>query len=288
MIVESNPLVLILKNTRRRVEFLVFDDSEAPVDAAGLQLQVQNMANVPVYDDDVSSPGTRIVNPEPGVYFITWGDPTAPANVPTQTETACEGKQLFVWTATDAAGVEEQTVQTVEVITARTADMIRELRTQIDKTRKAVSVDPTDFCPLGYTDAMLLQYLRGGMTLINSFQPYPTFCRLSDYPFERFGQTLVDAAMLVGLHAQELFAIDSDVENWSDQGNSFVINHQPKLAGFSQRTWARLESIVPKMKLHFVRSGAVKTEISGNYRMNVLLESAPSGALFRNVFLAGG
>lgn len=291
LIVEANPLVLILQNFKKRVTLKVFDSDEQPADASEVELTVQQLDGSTVYQDAYVTPptgGGRIKKSGTGVYYLSWGDPGAAANTPTQTETLNCGKYLFVWTAYGPEGTEEeQVVQTVEVISAATLDCLRAFRQQLDKGIKDVSVDPADFCPLGYTEGMLLEYLRGGMYLINAYQPYPTFCDLAHFTHGRaacFKQTLFDAGMIVAVNAQTLFAIDSDLESWSDQGNSWVLNHTPKLAAFNAALSQRLDKIIPQMKLHFVNSGSVKTEVGPSFRLNTLVQMSPNGATFRNVF----
>lgn len=288
-IVEANPLTLCLQNLKHRVTIKIFDDTEDqnPIDPVELDLSVQTLDGTVVYTDSYTTPpvvGTRIVKTAVGVYYLLWGDPTAPANIPTQTESATHQKYLFVWSIVNVlGGEEEQIVQTLEVIPAGLMEMIREFRDQIDKMVKRVDVSAESFCPLGYTDGMLLEYLRGGMTLINAYQPYPTWCSLEQFPL-CFQQTLFDAALVVGVNAQALFAVDADLENYSDQGNALVINHQPKLMQFTTNMTQRLDKIIPMMKLHFVRSGSVKTEVGANFRLATLVQMSPNGATFRNVF----
>lgn len=295
MIVDTQPLVLILQSFKKRATIKIFDSEGTAIDPSELDLQVQRIGGTSqggsvVYEDSFTSPppaGTRIKQTATGVYHLVWGDPAAPANTPHNTETNGLGKYLFIWSVVGPAGTEEQQrVQTVELVTAKTMDRIREFSDQIDKSRKDVSVEADDFCPLGYTEGWLMQYLRGGLGVINSYQPYPTFSTFDAFP-DTFLQTLFDAALLVGVNAQTLFAIDSDVENWSDQGNAFVINHQPKLAAFSTALAQRLDKIIPQMKLHFVRSGSAKVEAGPNFRLSALIQMAPTGAVFRNTFTRG-
>jgi hypothetical protein len=176
-----------------------------------------------------------------------------------------------------------QEVQTVEVISPLVVDRLRAFRSQLDKMRKQYSMSLTDFCPLGYTDGQLLEYLKGGMTIINSYQPYPTWCDWQTFP-DCYLQTLFDAGMIVGINAQALYAVDADLESWSNQGNQLVINHHPRLMAFSTMLWDRLGKLVPDMKKHFVRSGTAKIEAGANFRLQTLLNMAPSGALLRNTF----
>lgn len=233
MNVDANPLVLVLQNATKRIKLEIYDDEDNPVDASELTLQVQTLGGQTVLMDSFTTPppgGTRIVRTDVGKYYIRWGDRAAAVNVPTQTETRTLQRYLFSWEVVGPNGTdEEQRVQTIDVISAFMLDRIRAFREQIDKSRKAVSVEPTDFCPLGYTDGMLLEYLRGGMTIINSYQPYPTWCSVESFP-DRFLQNLFDAALIVGVNAQTLYAVDSDIEQWC-----FVSDTPVTLADGSRR-----------------------------------------------------
>lgn len=72
----------------------------------------------------------------------------------------------------------------------------------------------------------------------------------------------------------------------SDQGNVFVIDHQPKLASVLNTTWTRLTQMVPLMKRHYLMNGAVRVEAGPNLRFQALLDAAPSGSTFRNWFVS--
>ena len=232
---------------------------------------------------------TRIVKPTAtiGQYYLYYGDPAAPINSVAQSETAILGDRLFHWDVLGAVGSERvHVIQIAKVVSATVIRMLSYFRVQIDKALKLTSVDPSEFCPLGYTDSDLVAYLVGGLGIINAYQPYPIWCQIETFP-ECFWQTLFDAALVVGVNAQTLFAIDTDIENWSDQGNAFVINHHPKLAAFSTTMSQRLDKIIPMMKLHFVATGSVHTEIRSNWRLQQIIGMAPYGALFRNMFMRG-
>lgn len=73
----------------------------------------------------------------------------------------------------------------------------------------------------------------------------------------------------------------------SDQGNVFVVDHQPKLSTILNTTWQRLSTMVPPMKRHYVQSGAVRVEAGPSFRFQTLLSAAPTGSLFRNAFVGG-
>lgn len=222
-----------------------------------------------------------------GQYYLHYGDLAAPSNIPEQTETSTLGDVLFHWNVLGAAATERaHAIQVVQVVSAAVMRLVTYFRAQIDKAVKIVSVDPDDFCPLGYTDSDLLAYLLGGLNIINSHQPYPTWCQLETFP-ECFWQLLFDSAMVVGINAQSLFAIDSDVESYNDQGNSFVINHFPKLQQFTQALVTRLDTLIPKMKWHFVEAGVLHLEMGSSYRLNTVLSASPYGSTFRNIFTSG-
>ena len=285
----ANPVVIIPRNKRDRVELRLYDEDGNAVDATELTLSVLNAGGTSVYEDDFINPpaaGTRIVHAETGRYYILWGDPSAPANIPTQTETSytCNTKQIFVWCITGPAGTSpENTVQVVKIASPMVLAILPDFRAQIDKAAKRNGTDPKAFCPLGYGTQDLLGYLEGGLQVINAYQPYPCWRCLEDFPTSLYGQILFDAALYVGVNAQSLFAVDTDIENWSNQGNTFVLNHFPKLQQFNQAIIARLDRLVPDMKRHFVQSGSVLTEMGPSFRLNMLLSAAPTGTVIRNL-----
>jgi len=201
-------------------------------------------------------------------------------------ESTCSGTLLFIWKASapDSSYEVAEAVQSVHIIPSVVYQMIPQLRLLIDKTNKLV--DSSKGCFLGYTDTMLLQYLIGGLQSINAYQPYPQFS-FETFPYREFGNILVESALLWGVMSQTLYAIDTDVPSYSDQGTSFVINHQTALAQHLNWLSQRLDKTIPQFKLHFVNSGTVLTQQGPSYRLNTLMAAAPNGALFRNVFFAG-
>lgn len=173
--------------------------------------------------------------------------------------------------------------QNVRVITHRVCSLLQKLRLQIDKALKLVSTDPEHPCYLGYTEGQLVTYIEQGLQIINAYQPSGTF-NLDSYPYNHYGFTLIEASLMAGVMSQQLFAIDTDIPNWSDQGNTFVIQHQPQLAQYLNWLSQRLDKMIPMLKLNFVTSGSLHIEAGPNFRLAQLIDAAPSGALFRNVF----
>lgn len=229
---------------------------------------------------------TRIVNPTTGVYYIDWGDPAAAANLTSagQVETAQPGTVLFVWEVTDSAGDLTTVVQTACIVTANTLSLLPGFRALIDKSVKLV--DGTDDCFLGYTDSQLIGYLEQGLSIINAYEPYPVFNTLDQFP-RQFLYVLYESALVAGVMSQQLFAIDTDIPQFSDQGNTFVIQHGPQLANVLNQITARLDKIIPRMKYKFVQTGSLHIQAGTNFRIAQLIGSAPNGALFRNVFFRG-
>jgi hypothetical protein len=153
----------------------------------------------------------------------------------------------------------------------------------IDKSRKFVA--PESECFLGYTDANLLNYLYGGLQTINAYQPSLTLT-FENFPFT-YKQILIDSSLVVGVMSQQLYAVDTDIPNYSDNGVSFSFQHQPQLASFLNALTQRLDKLIPQMKLQLINSGILHTQLGPNYRMQQLLEAAPNGATFRGIWFAG-
>lgn len=199
-------------------------------------------------------------------------------------ETNTPGDFLVNWVIQLSSGGERtDLIQPFRVITTRIASLIPALRQMIDKSHKLI--DTANDCFLGYTDAQLVSYLDGGVQTINAYQPSVTFT-LEDFPFA-YRQILIDAALITGVMSQQLFAIDSDIPNYNDQGTSFVISHQPQLAAFLNQVTQRLDKLIPMMKLQLITSGSVHVQMGPGFRMQQLLDAAPSGALFRNMYFRG-
>ena len=224
---------------------------------------------------------TRIVNPSTGNYYIDWGDPTAPGG---STETNMPGLLAFLWKANVIGQEQESVVQNACIASVHTLTYLPPFRDLIDKCRKAVD---DESCFLGYTDSQLLGYLDQGLSIINAYEPYPTFNTIDNFP-RQFIYILLESGLIAGVMSQQLFAIDTDIPNYSDQGNTFVIQHAPQLANVLNQTTARLDKLIPLMKLKLVQTGSLHIEAGNNFRLATLVEASPFGSLFRNIFFNGG
>ena len=275
---------LILKNTIENVDLTVLDSSGNNIDVTGsgeIELTILKPDGNELFVDKFNSPPdppTRIIKitAATGKYYFPFGDEAG--------ETDSQGEYLFKWRVTQDTGLEtESRIQVVTVVTASVYKLIDCFRLQIDKSRKLVDLDPMDPLTLGYTDEDLLKFLNGGLTLINAAQPYPTFSSLDSFP-GLFSQILIDAGLLVGIMTQQLYAIDTDIPNYSDQGNAFVLDHFPRLAAYCGQLRDDLKTRIPDMKRHLITTGSVKIEAAANFRLAQLIQAAPNGALFRNFF----
>jgi hypothetical protein len=198
-------------------------------------------------------------------------------------ETNCLNEYLFNWRIQMTASSQIiNSIQKVIVSSHKTISLISDLKLMIDKSRKFIA--PESECYLGYTDANLVNYLIGGLTSINAYQPSLTFT-FETFPLT-YRQILIEASMVVGVMSQQLYAVDTDIPNYSDNGVSFSFQHQPQLASFMNSLTQRLDKLIPQMKLQLISSGVLHTQLGPNYRMQQVLNAAPNGALFRGVFFA--
>lgn len=280
--VQAQPVEMVLANTVERIDILVVDADGQPMDATELVFQLRRIDDSLIYEEDFINAPSRIVNPGTGRYYFPMGDTPLVAGANPETGTC--GDFLCVWQVVGPVGSEQVSiVQVVMVVSAYAMSLLPDLRMQIDKAAKMVSEDPSDPCFLGYTDSQLMRFLLNGLTIWNLYEPYPTFMSLDQFPVI-YRQGLISAALLVGVRSQELFAIDTDIPQYSAQGTSFVIDHQPRLAAYLSQLAQWLDKIIPISKQKLMRSGTLHVQMGPNYRLTTLLGMSPSGALFRNMF----
>jgi hypothetical protein len=287
----NEPIALVLRNTIERIYIYVVDADCNAVDATSLSLKVYDQyENLMLQDDffngygNPPTPPTHIVKPASttGQYYFPFGD----TSFDTKNSTAIAQEYLFVWNVTGVVGSEAiNVVQVAKVVSARTMRLVPKLRLIIDKAIKAIDDDPSDPVFTGYTDSMIVQFLEGGLDYLNAFPPTINWASLDTYP-DIFLRTLLDAATVAALTSQELFAVDTDVV-YSDNGQQFTIDHQPKLSAILNTTWARVGQIAPSMKKQLLNSGGIHVQVGPAFRFTQMLNSAPYGTLFRNSIIAG-
>jgi hypothetical protein len=269
------PTIVVLQNTVARVSVAVQDASGVAVAPYELKLDVMDLYGNILFSDTWPGTPARILSPGVGQFYLDFGNQVG------NKETSYATEWLFNWRVTLVSGGQQQnSIQKIKVIQPRVASLIPDLRGMIDKSSKLTA--PDSQCFLGYTDANLVAYLEGGLQTINAYQPSLTFT-MDNFPFE-YRQILVDSALITGVMSQQLYAIDTDIPNYSDQGTSFVITHQAQLAGFLNQVTVRLDKLIPMMKLQLISSGGLHIAMGPNYRLSTLINASPTGALFRNMF----
>lgn len=276
MAVIANNAVLIM-NTTENVGVSVRDTNNMPVDVdqTKIKLTISDGSSTVVVPPYIAA--TRIIHLATGEYAYDLG------NDPTGQETGTVRAMMFLWQIPG----QSPTTQEVQIVSVQTMSLIGRLQLMIDKSHKVVEEDPDNPVFLGYTMWQLHNYLLGGLTLINCWEPYPVWNNLDAFPAIQ-SQLLIDGGMLVGINSQELYAVDTDISpSFSNQGNSFSIEHFPRLEAFANTLWTRLDRLVPQMKLHYVNSGSIHIELGVNARLLTLLQAAPTGMLFRNAFTSG-
>jgi hypothetical protein len=129
-------------------------------------------------------------------------------------------------------------------------------------------------------------YMEDGINIINGYQPETVSgFTLGNFPWTTFRHLANETALMAGVLSQQLFAIDTDLPNYSDQGISFIISHQPQLASLFNTIAQRLDKMIPMMKQQFVSTGSIHLEMGPNFRLATLVNAAPNGALFRNLLM---
>ena len=279
---------LVRSDSKRFIDVTFQDDTGNPVNIdetttsggenkGELDLEVTNINGASLYDETyfpVPIPDDRrITNPSTGKYQIKWGEETG--------ETNGTGPLLFNWHIRQTEDAEDfYRTQLVEVVSPRTLSLLPKFRLQIDKSLKVLL--PEEWCTLGYSDAQLVVYLQMGLARINAAQPYVGWANIDAFPLDGYFEILIRSAMLSAIDSQSIFAIDTDVPSYSDQGHSFVLTHFTPLKAMRDSLAAELERDIRAFKLHFVQSGSIGAEFRIGWAFYQTLISSPPGALFRN------
>jgi len=278
-----------------RYIFIIFQDDQGnPVDIVeqydntntprgALDLQVTTIDGDILYSESYFPPSIspellRVSHPSTGKYQIHWGV--------NSTETSLSGTLLFNWHLRKDFGEEDfYRTQVIEVTPPKVLAILPYLRLQIDKSLKVLNQEV--YCNLGYSDSNLVAFLNLGLSYINGRQPYVGWQSLDQFPLDRGLNVLLKCAVYDGLFAQLVFAIDTDIPSFSDQGHAFVITHATQIKSVRDALAQELEKQVREFKMHYIHWGAVGVEMRLGWSWYMLLSSAPSGALFRNAFMSG-
>lgn len=262
--------VVFPQMSRGRLVLVVEDENTNPLEPDSVSFTLIGPHGQPIASH--TDADQEIDNPSPGVYTFDLDGSLL----------SHPGELVANWLVEDAASGElVNAIQRCSVISNTLALRLKDFRLLIDKSRKFV--DPYNDTFLGYTDAQLLSYLSGGMATINSYQPGAVSWTLDGFPWAMYGQVGLEAGLLVGVMSQQLFAIDTDIPNYSDQGTTFTLAHQPQLATFFNQVAQRLDKMIPALKLNFINTGSIHTQMGPSYRFQHLINAAPTGSGFRGI-----
>ena len=287
----ANMIELVRTNSVRRVDIELQDSTGALVDieesftdggepSGVLELEVTDTGGAVIYSESYYPATTGVLDPRlkkltTGKYYLDFGKVAG--------ETSSSRAVLFNWHSRQNATSEDvYRTQVIEIISPRVLSLLPAFRLLIDKTIKPNL--PEKYCFIGYTDGMLIQYLKLGLHKINEYQPYPVWTKLDYFPFEEFSSILLRAALFQGITSQTLFSIDTDVPQYSDSGHSFVLQHAQPLAAFLSTLGQELDKQVPNLKRHFISSGTISIEMRADYAFAMMLSASPGNALFRNMW----
>jgi len=279
---------LIRVNGKRVIDIYLYDANGnlvdidetmyAGVEPSGiLNLEVTDLSNVLVYSESywpVTLPDERrIKHLGTGHYGIKWGE--------AENETSSSGTLLFNWNARVNKDSEEFfRTQITETVSGRVLSLLPRFRLMLDKSIKVIN--PEQFCNLGYSDSQLIMYLNCGKDRINQAQPYVTWMTLDQFPIEHGSELLMSSSLISALESQYLFAVDTDVQSFSDQGHSFVLTHFAPIKSLYDTLSSSLPQRIREFKLHYVQSGTVMTEFRIGWGFWQTVASSPPGTYFRN------
>lgn len=283
---------LVREDSTRWVDVTIYDETGDPKDIVeetfstgtskgALDLEVTDLSNTSVFQETYwpnTSPTTRrIERVSTGRYLVPFGEESG--------ETDSTGTFLANWHARiDENSEDMYRTQVIEIVSPRVLSLLPPFRLMFDKHLK--EVDTSNLCMTGYTDGMLAMYLKQGLHLINTYEPYPVWGSLEQFPINYYSDILIKAALYSGLVSQALFAVDTDIPSYNDQGHSFVLQHFPQLSQVLNIVKQELDTRVPVFKKKFLGAGAVSVEMRIDAAYAALLSSAPYGALFKG-YLTG-
>ena len=284
---------LVRENAIRNIDVVIYDENGDPKDiveevfASGtakgaLDLEITDISGNVVLSETywpTTSPTTRRIEKlGTGRYALSFGSVSG--------ETDSTGTYLANWHARiDENSEDMYRTQVIEVVSPKVLSLLPSFRLMLDKSLKMV--DTSQLCMLGYTDGMMIAYLKQGLQMINAYEPYPLWNSLETFPIQQFADILIKAGTYTGLIGQSAFAIDTDVPSYADQGHSFVITHYQPLMQMLNVLKMELDQRVPNFKRRFLAAGSISVELRIDAAYSALLSSAPYGTLFRNMYLGG-
>jgi len=287
----ANMIELVRLNSNRVINITVLDGDGDPIDiveetlASGtpkgeLDVDITDLSGTSIVTDyyypKANPPTDRIIHDGVGRYSIKI----------TSDDISESGTYLANWhVKVNESSEDLYRTQVIQVVSPVVLSLLPTFRLMIDKSLKPNI--PEEYCFLGYTDSQLVMYLMQGLSYINGQPPYPVWTYLEQFPILQYSDILIRSSLYIGMTSQAMFAIDTDVPTYSDQGHSFVLQHFQPLNTMLSQLRAELDKQIPNMKRKFVRSGTASVEMRLGYMWYNLIASSPSGSLYRNFYYSG-
>lgn len=180
-------------------------------------------------------------------------------------------------------GAQERIVRkahTIRVTSHKYTFLIQRLRALIDKSRKREMTVLPNGRPLtyGYSDAALSGYLDMGCGIINMVPPNTGFV-VETFPMgdESAVTVLLLAALIIGLEAQGVYSIDTDVP-YSFGGNSLTIDHLGKIAQLLALPFlGNFQQLLAQFKQQYRVKGLALVQMSQSWTISRFFTAVPSG-----------
>jgi len=264
-------VVICLKGLNKRVKIFFVDGDGKPANPYSVYVKVIDESERVLLEGDLVS---GIVKKESdGCYYVNLVD--SDYNL-----SSYAPKFLtFTWLYKELEDSEElYAVSNVYVISNKVYNWFPRLRNEIDKSRKLLNAN------IGFSDGNLYFYLRGGLDEINTFPPVTSFI-LDNFP-DRYGQLIIDSSTVVALFSQSLYAVDTDVPSYSDQGFSFSTDHFSRLQSVLNTLLSKIKDQLRIFKIEFSSIGSINVQVVPYYPLAVMLKTAPTGSIFRHFFVS--
>lgn len=267
----SDATVVTLQGIPKRMKIFFLQDN-VPFNPGVISAEIRDAHGNPVYSGSLLT--GEVKKEADGIFYLD-----SPTTTPNLTGTA-PNKFMFVWQYSTSIGSEGFfAVSYLYVMSNYVYGWMPRFRLQIDKAVKLVD---KEF--IGFTNGELYYYLQGGVEEINTFPPVTNFT-LDGYPSE-YGQLLINSATVVGLISQKLYAVDTDVTAYADQGFSYTLDHFARLNTVMTELLAHIQDQMNRFKMEFSQIGSITVQVVPYYPMSVLLKTAPRGSIFRNLFVS--
>lgn len=263
---------------------LALDADGVPVEPDSVTVTISSGEDdTSLYTESTDTPpvSPRIENSATGAYYIILGTGSDDA----EAETDGTYGQIYVTWSVDfggTVGVVEET-STVSIVQLSIFNLISQLRLIVDKVGKPIDTDSVNPMYTGYSDAQLFQFLNHGLSTINWYGPPVTWTALAEFPAEHYS-VLLEAATYAALLSQTLFAIDTELDSYSDLGGSWMVTRSPKLQAMLASIVSRLDVTVPKMKKFYYTPGGIYRQVSRRGSVVSLAMPGANGINFLNVW----